>query len=66
MQYINKILRVCRRHQTRQQLRYLTNASIKDIGKSPNQIDKELNKNNVSSIVHQFLNKLYLLSVRRG
>lgn len=57
MDLINRIQNVLNKHQTRQQLKNLTEAQLTDIGKSQGQVKEELLK---SSLKHSLKNKTNL------
>jgi len=66
MQYLNRILLLCRQYRTRQQLRHLPRFTLRDIGKTQYQVDRELTKNNIKYITGKGIRNLYQLIVGRG
>ncbi|WP_417696645.1 hypothetical protein [Psychromonas sp.] len=66
MQYLNRILLLCRQHQTRQQLRNIPRLILKDIGKTQYQVDKELTKSSAKNIIYKGVSHLYQFIVGRG
>ncbi|MFT7054333.1 MAG: hypothetical protein ACJAU1_001895 [Psychromonas sp.] len=51
----NRVRRLSSRYQTREQLRCLPEHLLKDIGKTRQEITKELNKNTLLSLIARFL-----------
>ncbi|PKH02072.1 hypothetical protein CXF72_13630 [Psychromonas sp. MB-3u-54] len=61
MNISNRVRRLSSRYRTRQQLRCLPEHLLKDIGKTRQDITKELNKNTLPSLI-----SLCLRHVRKG
>lgn len=55
MNISNRVSRLSNRYQTRQQLRCLPEHLLKDIGKTRQEIAKELNKNTLLSLISLYL-----------
>lgn len=64
MEFKNTVVRLIRQYQTRQQLHNLPLFLIKDIGKTPQEIEKELNKNSFNHLITNKLSHLLTQSLK--
>lgn len=67
MKIKNVILNGLRRHQTRQQLKYIPEHIFKDIARTPAEVNREINKRSITSLILTGLRRLQRLQrLHRG